>query len=291
MQLVGVTVAQLEYLVAATSQPRWSDAASSLAVSPSALSQGIAEIERKLGVTLFSRDGRRRVATSDGIAAAKHAERILNEVGELTRWAEQTRSGSTGTITIGMIDTAAMHHFGDVLRRFGVDRPDVRVQLLVHPSNQLLSMLLNGTCDVVVAVEPDPDPRLRLDPLLVETLHVYAPPGQPVGPPERWGPWVGFPSGSRTRAVIARELRRSGASYDVVTESSQPAVLREMVRLAMGWAVLAAIDAEREPNALKRALDTPIAERTLTLVSRHDRVASPALMALTNALKDHASTG
>ena len=64
MNLPAVTTSQLEYFVAALDAPTWRDAASRVGVSPSALSQGIAELERRLGITLFDRDGRRRVPTT-----------------------------------------------------------------------------------------------------------------------------------------------------------------------------------------------------------------------------------
>ena len=64
---------------------------------------------------------------------------------------------------------------------------------------------------------------------------------------------------------------------NVIAESSQPRVLCEMVRLGMGWTVLSAVDAEREPHALKRAMPEPIVERVLTLALRADRPPSGAL--------------
>ena len=60
--LPNVSTSQLAYLVAITRHRTWAEAASSLGVTPSALSQGIAELERRLGVPLFAADGRRRVA-------------------------------------------------------------------------------------------------------------------------------------------------------------------------------------------------------------------------------------
>jgi DNA-binding transcriptional LysR family regulator len=57
-------------------------------------------------------------------------------------------------------------------------------------------------------------------------------------------------------------------------------VLKEMVRLGMGWTALAAIDAERDPHALQRAQKEPITERVLSLAWRANRSVSPALQRL-----------
>lgn len=285
MKLANVTTSQLEYLVAAIAEPSWKDAAANVGVSPSALSQGIAELERRLGVRLFDKQGRRRMPTAEAMAALAHATRVLAEMRELSRWAEEARGGGVGQLSIGMIDTAAIHHFGDTLVGFRRDHPTLTVRLLVQPSNALLDQLRAGEVDAIVCVDPDPDDRFVLEPLIGEPLHVYAPPDATIGAPKTWGPWVSFPTESRSRSLMARRLRAQGIPFDVVAESSQPAVLKEMVRLGMGWTVLASVDAETAPNPLHRATNEPIAERMLTLVRRSDRVPNPALAALLAQLR------
>jgi DNA-binding transcriptional LysR family regulator len=278
----NVTASQLEYLVAVLDNESWKDAAVQVGVSPSALSQGLSELERRLGIPLFDRQGRRRIATAAAHEAGRHATRILAEMRELGRWAAEVRDGSAGQVSIGMIDTAAIHHFGDALVGFRNEHPDVTLRLLVHPSGHLLDLLAAGEVDAVVAVDPDDDARTTVTPLIDEPLYIYAPPGADTD--EITGPWVGFPRASRTRALISRGLRDLGIAYDVVAESSQPAVLREMVQLGMGWCVLPETDAETEPHALIRANDTPVAVRTLSLVQRRDRTASSALGSLLTAI-------
>ena len=59
--LPDISLRQLEYLVAVADAPTWSVAAERVGVSPSALSQGLGELERRIGVSLFEPDGRRRV--------------------------------------------------------------------------------------------------------------------------------------------------------------------------------------------------------------------------------------
>lgn len=290
MKLANVTTSQLEYLLAAVSEPTWKDAAAATGVSPPALSQGIGELERRLGVRLFDKQGRGRVPTAEAHAAATYAVRILAEMRELTRWATEARGGGVGRLSIGMIDTAAIHHFGDTLVSFRRARPELTVQLQVQSSNMLLDQLRAGELDAIVCVDPEPDDRLVMEPLIKEPLYIYAPPDAPknakgmVGAPSTWGPWVTFPATSRTRALAARHLRARNATFDVVAESSQPAVLKEMVRLGMGWTVLSPVDAETQPHALTRATKDPIAERTLTLARRADRIPNAALAALLNAL-------
>lgn len=281
---------QLSYLAAALDHGGWTEAAAELGVSTSAFSQGIAELERRLGITLFTKAGRNRVPTPEAENAVTYARSVLGELAALDRWASEVRTGDVGKIRAGMIDTAAIHHFGETLVRFRSIHPGISVQLDVRPSAALFDELRTGELDVVVAVPPPDTEGLDLKPLVSEPLYVYAPPGIKVGRPETWGPWVGFPSGSRTRALATRELRKRGATVDVIAESSQPAVLCEMVRLGMGWTVLAAVDAEREPHLLQRAVQQPVAERALTLARRQDRPPTEALIRFMSMLISEATT-
>lgn len=275
MKVTQPSATQLEYLVAAIDHESWTAAAEACGVSTSAFAQGIGELERRLGVTLFDKEGRRRVPTTDAATAASFARRALRELSSLDRWAEQTRGGEIGQIRAGMIDTAAIHHFGEALVRFRTLHPELGMRLTVRPSGQLVELLLAGELDVVIAVAPEESSSLATRPLVAEPLYVYGPPAETRG--SVWGPWVTFPSDSRTRALIAAELQERGVGFPVVGESSQPAVLREMVRLGMGWTVLSAVDAESEPHALRRAVPEPIAVRVLTLARRLDRQPSAAL--------------
>lgn len=281
--LPNVTVQQLEYLVAATHEPTFARAAAAVGVSPSALSQGLAELERRVGVPLFEVSGRGRVLADQASEVVRFAERVLADTEALARWVEGRRTGRSGPLRVGMIDVAAVDHLSEPLRAFRRDRPEVELRLTVAPSGELLDLLVRGSLDLAVCVAPD-DVGLLVTPLLEEPLAVYAPEDRRVGPARTWGPWVTFPAGSRTRVLIADALRARGAPFEVVAESHQPDVLAEMVRLGVGWTVLPVVQAERGPDPLHRAVAGDLVHRTLAAVQRAARPPSPAADALLAAL-------
>ena len=116
---------QLSYLVSALDHGGWTGAAEDLGVSTSAFAQGISELERRLGVSLFTKVGRNRVATPEAVSAGAYARAILGELESMESWAEEVRTGDVGQIRAGMIDTAAIHHFGETLVRFRSVHPEV----------------------------------------------------------------------------------------------------------------------------------------------------------------------
>ena len=272
----NLTVQQLEYLVAVADAPTWAVAAASVGVTPSALSQGLAELERRVGLTLFARDGRRRVLAPAAAPVVAHAREVVARTVDLARYAQQLRAGRGGSLRVGMIDAAAVEHFSHTLRRFHLQRPDLDLRLTVANSAALLELLRRAELDLVVCVDPPGiQESIVTTSLMSEPLVVHAPDRRALDrPPREWGPWVTFPAGSHTRLVIQRALRRVGAPFDVAAESHQPEVLREMVRVGLGWTVLPTGAHRRHTSNL--ALGPSIAERRLVVARRAEAVANPA---------------
>ncbi len=285
-----LTTQQLDYLVAAAEAASSVEAAELLGVTPSALSQGLAELERRLGVPLFEREGRNRVFTDYGHEVLEYAKRMVGLTADLATWAETARKGETGRVHVGLIDVAAVHHFAQPLTSFQASRIQADFHLTVAASATLLQQVRSAKLDAAVIVEPPaPVDGVTTRPLLVDEMTIYPPPGASVGRPRTWGPWVGFPPDSHTRQLIARWLKRLGSDYQVTAESHQPEVLRRMVALGMGWAVLPVIQAETEPAPLQRATSAPSLRRDLVIVKRERSVIGPATQVLLGLLMDHAA--
>jgi DNA-binding transcriptional LysR family regulator len=279
--LPDITLRQLEYLVAVAEAPTWSVAADRVGVSASALSQGLAELERRVGVTLFEPDGRRRVLRDAARPVLDHARQVVSLTHDLVDWSDRVRSARSGTVRLGMVDVAALEHYPDVLRRFRTDRPDVDLTLSVAPSADLLADLRSGALDLIVCVDPPEWPAgVDVEPLLDEPIVVFAPTGARIGVPGEWGPWVVFPADSHTRHQIMAHLAERGAPLTVVAESHQANVLCQMVELGLGWTVLP--ESAGDP-ALTRG--PTLFDRRLVLARRAGSVHDPAADALARLLR------
>lgn len=281
--LPDLSIRQLEYLVAVADHRSWAAAAEAVGVSASALSQGLAELERRVGLPLFDREGRRRVLRPAAAEVLAHARQVVALTGDLAGWAERTRVGTSGRLRIGMIDAAAVGHFSGHLREFRTDHPDLELMLTVGPSGQLLDDLESGRIDVAICVAPSPQRRgVVTSLLLTEDIAVYSPDGTRPRRPATWGPWVVFPEGSHTRALILDALRDLGAPIEIVAESHQPDVLRAMVGIGMGWTVLPVVQAEMGTDALTNG--RVIGSRDLVVATRAGGATDPAAQLLLAAL-------
>ncbi len=265
----GWTLAQLTHLAEVASGPTWTDAADRLGITQSALSQSLAELERRLGMELFERRGRRRVLTAPGQQVLGEAERLLAVATDLDRTATALASGEAGDLRIGMIDTAALRVLPSAIRTFRSLHTEVDLHLVVEASGELTGRVLTGELDLAVIVRPPQPPAdLEVTLLFEEPLLLFAPPGTPSSSPDRWGPWAMFPARSTTRGIIERALVDRGAALRVVTESPNPEVLRQVVGLGLGWAVLPRSEASVGDGELTPHRRTAIARRDLVVVRR-----------------------
>lgn len=279
---------QLAYLREVERSGTFTEAARRLHVSQPALSQALAELERRVGLPLFEPRGRLRELTEAGREAARFASEVLGRASEFQAWAQAYREGESGTLTVGMIDAASLYALPEALRRFREVYPGVNLRLVVDTSDVLVERLRRYDLDLAFVVAPV---AAGLDAVEVgrEPLHVYAPAGH--GGDERdprEAEWVLYPVGSHTRQQIDEGLARLGVVPMVTLESHNPEVLRQMVALGLGWSVLPPAVVGEDPRLEQRE---QVAERVLMGVRRPGSVGDPRVDAFLAVAGEGASEG
>jgi DNA-binding transcriptional LysR family regulator len=278
---LNVHLQQLAYLREVGRRGSISAAAEVLHVSQPALSQALAELGRRLNVPIFERAGRGRRLTAAGQEVLRYAEETLTGAEALGRRLALLRDGEGGTLNAGMIDAASLYVLPEVVRRYRAAHPGVDLKLVVDTSSELLRRLRAFELDLAFVVGPVPELDLTATEVLREPLHIYTPPDEEGDP--RAARWVLYPQGSRTRRIIDAAFARFGIEPAVVLESGNPAVLRQMVAMGLGWSVLPPAIAEAEgpgaagdeaaPAGLQRG--ERLAERPLHVAQRRDGPPDP----------------
>ncbi len=278
--LSHLTLQQLAYVREVGRAETVTAAAGRLGVSQPALSQALAELERRLDVALFDRRGRRLRLTEAGERVARLADEVLGRAEAFDRWLEAYRLGRSGTLRVGMIDAASLYVLPAAVRGFREQHPEVELELTVERSGPLLDQLRRSELDLAFVVGPVPEEFVATE-LLDEPLYLYGPPGatDPAA-----GDWVLYPSGRQTRALIDEGLARLGVRPRVTLESDSPEVLRQLVALGLGWSVLPVGVAEAGASAadrpggrgpLARFSDEAVGVRTIVAVTRAGADADP----------------
>ncbi|MEX2374991.1 MAG: LysR family transcriptional regulator [Dehalococcoidia bacterium] len=275
---ISVHLQQLVYLREVDRAGTFTEAARRLHVSQPALSQSLAELERRIGLSLFEARGRRRVFTEAGREALRFATDVLGRAAEFRAWTESYREGARGTLSVGMIDAASLYALPDAVRAFREAHPEVHLQLVVDTSGALVARLERYELDLAFVVGPV-DGQFESVELTREPLHIYAPSGVGARSRAEDAEWVLYPEGSHTRHQIDDGLARLGIVPRVALESHNPQVLRQMVELGFGWSVLPPAVAEGG-NLVQRE---QVAERTLLGVRRSGLVADPRVTAFLGA--------
>ena len=170
-----VTLAQLEAFACVARVGTVHEASRQLSLAQPTISLRLRDLERALGAPLFERSGRGLRLSQSGAGMLEHANRILSEVAKL-----KGRAGSgevSGLVRLGVSEYFAVAGLPSLLKLVSADHPELRVELVVGPSPGLIDDVCERRLDLVIAVNPLDDPRLRIIPLGIQPSTWAAMPG------------------------------------------------------------------------------------------------------------------
>ena len=130
-------------------------AAGFLNLTQSAVSMQIRRLEESLGVQLLDRSARKVVPTVAGEHLLSYARRMLALNDEVHGLLTQTQV--EGALTLGVPHDIVYPVIPQVLHRFAVDFPKVKVRLLSSFTRILKEQFARGDCDLIVTTEDQVD--------------------------------------------------------------------------------------------------------------------------------------
>ena len=145
---------QLRYLVALEEHRHFGRAATACFVSQSTLSAGLKELEAALDSELVERDNRTVVFTAVGLEVAQRAKRVLREAEELAELAAKGREPLSGRLRLGVIPTIAPYLLPRTLPYLRKAYPKLQLYLTEDLTGRLLTLLQDGTLDLVLIALP-----------------------------------------------------------------------------------------------------------------------------------------
>ncbi|WP_209777015.1 LysR substrate-binding domain-containing protein [Azospirillum agricola] len=154
MNLAGLSLRDLEYVVAVDEQRHFGRAAERCAVSQPSLSAQIRKLEEVLGVTLFERTSRRVLPTQPGELVIRQARIVLEEARRLLTLARGMEGALAGDLAIGAIQTLGPYLFPHALPVMRRHLPDARLILSEGRTDGLLDELREGRIDAVLLALP-----------------------------------------------------------------------------------------------------------------------------------------
>lgn len=263
-------------------------AAHALSLTPSAVSQQIAALERESGAILLERTKHGVRVTDAGALLAAHAGAIRNEVDRATADLIALREEEHGALRVGIFASAGLRLLPDALKRFSASHPRVVVTVLELDGEDALRALRVGQLDIAVihayslALDPVPEGLVARvfgeDPLL---LIVPSRMPRPRDLAELHSArWIG-PSSDPCRQTLLQACRRAGFEPDVQSICADYRLAEQLVAAGLGVALAPELALDPDPPA--GVVRIPLAEAgTRRLISL--RIAATARASRADAL-------
>ncbi|MEV6927033.1 LysR family transcriptional regulator [Dactylosporangium sp. NPDC051485] len=128
-------------------------AAGALHITPSAVSQHLAKLERETRTTLVEKDGRRLRLTEAGRVLAEHAGRVLAAVEEAEAALAAHQETVSGRLSVSSFPTACRGLLPHTLRRLSAEHPDLELTLLETDRDASFDGILRGIIDIALIDE------------------------------------------------------------------------------------------------------------------------------------------
>ncbi|MCM1176973.1 MAG: LysR substrate-binding domain-containing protein [Bacteroides sp.] len=144
---------QLRYFVTAARTLNFSEAAKSVYVTQSTLSQQIRQLETELGVQLFDRNSHEVVLTEAGEELLPYAVKTLESAETCVLHIHDIQNLLSGTLTIGVTYTF-IPILTETVRGFMKEYPEVRLNICCKTMEELMVMLAKREVDFVLAFRP-----------------------------------------------------------------------------------------------------------------------------------------
>ncbi len=216
---INLKARHLHLLVAIDTYRNLTQVADFTHVTVPAVSKALAELEKGMGLTLFSRTAQGLVPTAYGECLIRHARDMLTILHQARDELKALSSGAEGKVHIGMLPASASVLLPQALSLLKQRSPGTNVVVIEGTTGSLLPELWQGRLDLVVGRLPPPDTlgsfeekELLEDPVTLVTGRHH-----PLARKKnlKWAdlhpyPWILPPPGSILRDPLERALEVNG---------------------------------------------------------------------------------
>ncbi|HET9113924.1 MAG TPA: LysR family transcriptional regulator [Burkholderiales bacterium] len=216
-----LSMRQLQIFVAIAEQRSTCAAAEALALSQSATSAALNELERLLGMNLFDRVSKRLIINDNGRSLLPQAQALIDAADSIERWAKNQHLHSGG-LRIGASTTLGNYLLPPILAQFRLGLPaeaqtSWRAQVTIENTATITQKLINFELDIGLIEGYCHEPDLKVIPWLEDELLIVSAHNDPIldglAPDKpvslaalREAVWLLREPGSGTREIINQAL-------------------------------------------------------------------------------------
>ena len=296
--MLHLTLRQFEIFCAVAQSGTTVAAAEAVALSQSATSAALQQLEQSLGVQLFERVGKRLVLNDAGRALLPQALSVL----EQARSIEQAFSARTANMPVRLrvaaSTTIGTYALPEVLARLARTHPLVRVDLQIANTQEVGDAVLAMEVDMGLIEGSSHWQGLEVEPWLRDELVIVASPQDPLTEQARSKPlgvaalrkaaWLLREAGSGTREMVEHALLPHLHQLPAAATLGSSEAIARCVEQGLGISCLSRVlvQSQLQTQALEILPTTlPRMWRHFSLVQRAEKRRSPALQAFVDACK------
>jgi len=210
---IRFSLRQLSVFLAVAEQGSTVGAGSALAMSQSAVSAALAELENVAGQALFDRHGRRLILNDAGRALRPRALALVEDAEGLAR----DFSSSQVSLRIAASNTIGNYVLPPLLARFRQAQGEARLDVAIGNTQDVLTRVSSFQADVGLIEGRTHSPDIRAEHWMDDEMLIVTAPGHPLtrlrhlrGEPERRrlaeADWLMREPGSGTRELVEEQL-------------------------------------------------------------------------------------
>lgn len=292
-----IDVQRLRVLRTVAEHGSFNRAAAALHLTPSAVSQHIAALERSLGAQVVARSTRGVTLTPAGRIMVGAAESVAAELVHAKQQVDQLGSGRA-QLTIATFTSGGRLLLPGALAHLASAHPDTVVHVREAEPEHSLPLVRQGAVDLALAYHFDgplpgqlgPSSSLAWTALIEDPLHVVLPDGHPLAGRESLDiaelaaePWV--LGCLKTESYLRRYAERAGFEPDVRSTTTDYFFARSLVAAGLGISLIPSIAQTPQVAGVRTvpiAPPTPVRHIGVATIVRRNH---PQVMTLVQALQ------
>lgn len=282
MKSMRITLRQLEIFVAITRAGSTAAAAQQIALSQSAASMALNDLESQLGTPLFDRIGRRLVLNAHGERLYPQAFAVLEQVGTI----ETLAAAPCSTLRLAASTTIGAYVLPDMIARFRAHHPATRFEIAVLNTDEVVARVARLEVDAGLIEGSCAQRELDVAPWRSDELVLFAAASHPAARQALSAAalagqeWVLREAGSGTRQMIDELLLPHVGVLQSTLELGSSEGIKRLVAQGVGVSILSRLViadmlSDGQLTLLKSTL--PPLRRTFLRIRHRQRSNAPLL--------------
>ncbi len=236
---IRFTLRQLSVFIAVAQSGSTIAASRTLAMSQSAVSAALGELESIANERLFDRHGRRLILNDAGRALQPYAVALVESAESLARDFESTAT----TLRIAASSTIGNYVLPGVFARFLAEYPATRLNVVIGNTRDVLDAVNAFDADIGLIEGSSHDANLRIEPWIDDEMLIVTAPQNPLAARARRkdladADWLVREPGSGTREIFEQQIGPALGSMHIALELGDSEAIRRTLLSGYGVSCL-----------------------------------------------------